>query len=64
MTKPLTLTINSFMCKQNPMSKKEVCGADVSGTINRADFGVNFGQQYGFKQEVKLLIQVEGSPAA
>ena len=63
-TKPVTLTINSFKCMQNPMSKKEVCGADVSGTINRADFGVNFGQQYGFKQEVKLLIQVEGSPAA
>jgi polyisoprenoid-binding protein YceI len=63
-TKPVTLSINSFKCMQNPMSKKEVCGADVSATINRADFGVNFGQQYGFKQEVTLQIQVEGSPAA
>jgi len=24
---------------------------------------VNYGQAYGFKQEVKLQIQVEGSPA-
>ena len=62
-TKPLTLTINSFLCKQSPMTKKEVCGADASATFNRSDFGVNFGDKYGFKQEVKLQIQVEGSPA-
>jgi polyisoprenoid-binding protein YceI len=63
-SKPLTLTINSFLCKPNPMNKKEVCGADASATFNRSDFGVNFGDKYGFKQEVKLQIQVEGSPAA
>jgi polyisoprenoid-binding protein YceI len=63
-TKPVTLTINSFKCMQNPMSKKEVCGADASATFNRADFGVNYGEKYGFNQEVKLQIQVEGSPAA
>jgi polyisoprenoid-binding protein YceI len=63
-TKPVTLKIDSFLCKMNPMSKKEVCGADASATINRADFGVNFGDKFGFKQEVKLQIQVEGSPAA
>jgi polyisoprenoid-binding protein YceI len=62
-TKPLTLTINSFLCKPNPMTKKEVCGADASAIFNRSDFGVNIGDKYGFKQEVKLLIQVEGSPA-
>ncbi len=63
-TKPVTLQINAFKCMQSPMSKKEVCGADASANINRADFGVNYGDKYGFKQEVKLLIQVEGSPAA
>jgi polyisoprenoid-binding protein YceI len=62
-SKPLTLTINSFLCKPNPMNKKEVCGADAAATFNRSDFGVNFGDKYGFKQEVKLQIQVEGSPA-
>jgi polyisoprenoid-binding protein YceI len=59
-TKPVTLTINSFKCIQHPMLKKEVCGADASGTFSRADFGVNYGQQYGFKQDVLLRIQVEG----
>lgn len=59
-TKPVALTINSFKCMQHPMTKKDICGADASGTFNRADFGVNFGQQYGFKQDVLLRIQVEG----
>jgi polyisoprenoid-binding protein YceI len=63
-TKPVTLEIDSFKCMQSPMTKKEVCGANATATINRADFGVDYGQQYGFKQEVKLQIQVEGSPAA
>jgi len=59
-TKPVKLTINQFKCMVNPMSKKEVCGADASASFNRADFGVNFGDKFGFKQEVKLQIQVEG----
>jgi polyisoprenoid-binding protein YceI len=62
-TKPVTLKIDSFKCMQSPMTKKEVCGVDVSSTINRADFGVNYGDKYGFNQEVKLQIQAEGSPA-
>jgi polyisoprenoid-binding protein YceI len=62
-TKPLTLKIDSFMCKPNPMTKKEVCGADASATFNRSDFGITFGDAYGFKMWVKLEIQVEGSPA-
>lgn len=63
-TKPVTLKVVSFLCKQNPMSKKEVCGADAEATFNRADFGVNYGVQMGFKPEVLLRITVEGSPAA
>jgi len=59
-TKPVKLTINQFKCILNPMIKKEVCGADASTTFNRSDFGVSFGDKYGFKQEVKLQIQVEG----
>jgi len=58
-TKPLTLTINQFLCKPNPMTKKEVCGADASGSFDRADYGVNFGDKFGFKMQVKLAIQVE-----
>jgi len=59
-TRPLTLTVNSFKCMTYPNDKKEHCGADLSGTINRADFGVNYGDKYGFKMATKLAIQVEG----
>ncbi|HEV7447616.1 MAG TPA: YceI family protein [Steroidobacteraceae bacterium] len=63
-TKPVKLTINQFKCIVNPTIKKEVCGADASATINRSDFGVSFGDKYGFKQDVKLQIQVEGIRAS
>jgi polyisoprenoid-binding protein YceI len=59
-TRPLTLTINSFKCMTYPMDKKEHCGADLSGTINRADYGVSYGDKYGFNMATKLAIQVEG----
>lgn len=58
-TKPLTLKIDQFLCKPNPMTKKEVCGADAKATFNRKDYGVAFGEAYGFKMDVKLSIQVE-----
>jgi polyisoprenoid-binding protein YceI len=62
-TKPVTLKINSFLCKPNPMTKKEVCGADAAAAFDRSDFGINYGDSVGFKMWVKLQIQVEGSPA-
>ena len=58
-TKPLTLKIEQFVCKPNPMTKKEVCGADAKATFNRKDYGMAFGEAYGFKMDVKLAIQVE-----
>ena len=61
-TRPLTLTINKFKCMMHPMMKREVCGADASGTFNRGDFGVNYGLPR-FLPEVKLAIQVEALKA-
>jgi cytochrome b561/polyisoprenoid-binding protein YceI len=59
-SRPLALRIDSFKCiADHPIVKREVCGADAFGTFNRADFGVNAGLQYGFRQEVTLRIQVE-----
>jgi polyisoprenoid-binding protein YceI len=40
------------------MLKREVCGADVTGTFQRSDYGINFGLPR-FSPEVKLAIQVE-----
>jgi polyisoprenoid-binding protein YceI len=59
-SKPLKLTIRSFKCAISPMDKKEHCGADAAATFNRADYGIPYGEKYGFNMEVKLAIQVEG----
>lgn len=62
-SKPVKLEIRQFKCMEHPSLKREVCGADAVGTFNRADFGIDFGAKYGFKQDVKLAIQVEGVKA-
>jgi polyisoprenoid-binding protein YceI len=58
-TKPVKLKINKFLCKPHPMAKKEVCGADASGSFKRNEFGLGFGEQMGFNMNVDLKIQVE-----
>jgi polyisoprenoid-binding protein YceI len=63
-TKPLKLTLNQFKCIQNPLLKKEVCGADAAATLDRSQFGIDYDVKYGFKMEVKLQIQVEGIRAS
>ncbi|AJX17835.1 yceI-like domain protein [Burkholderia sp. MSHR3999] len=58
-TKPLTLKIDSFKCMPHPMLKREVCGIDAVGEFNRDEFGLDYGKQYGFKMQTKLLITAE-----
>ncbi|RFU46237.1 YceI family protein [Paraburkholderia sp. DHOC27] len=59
-TKPLNLTIESFKCIAHPVLKREVCGVEASAHFNRADYGMDFGAQYGFDMDTKLHIQAEG----
>jgi polyisoprenoid-binding protein YceI len=59
-TKPVDLKIESFKCMPHPMLKREVCGVEAYADFNRADFGINMGQQYGFNMDTKLEIQAEG----
>lgn len=59
-TKPLTLKINNFTCLDpHPFYKKKVCGADVEGELNRAEFGMPQYTDNGMGI-IKLRIQVEG----
>jgi polyisoprenoid-binding protein YceI len=60
-TRPLRLTINSFMCGPHPMLKVDSCGADASAAFNRDDFGIDGGKAYGFLMFVRLAIQVEAN---
>ncbi len=62
-TKPLRLTIRSFKCGPNPMTKTQTCGADAITTFNRADYNMDYGRAYGFTMGVNLAIQVEAMKA-
>lgn len=58
-TAPVTLKASNFGCYDNPMFKREVCGGDFTATIDRTQWGVDYGLAWGFSKEVRLVIQVE-----
>ena len=58
-TQPLTLKASQFTCYQSPMLKREVCGGDFAGTIDRTAFGMDYGVQYGFDKNVRVIVQIE-----
>lgn len=58
-TQAVTLKANQFNCYENPMLKREVCGGDFETTIDRTAFGMNYGIDWGFPKNVRLIIQVE-----
>jgi len=41
------------------LKPRERCGADASATFDRAAFGIDAGQSFGFDMKVRLQIQVE-----
>jgi polyisoprenoid-binding protein YceI len=58
-TGPITLKANQFNCFQSPMLKREVCGGDFEATIDRTQWGMNYGVDWGFAKNVRLVVQVE-----
>jgi polyisoprenoid-binding protein YceI len=58
-TRPLTLTLRSFECKEIPMMHQYRCGADAAGHFERDRYGMDFGKAFGFQMWVRLKIQVE-----
>jgi len=58
-THPVTLKATKFNCYINPLVKREVCGGDFETVIQRSQWGVLWGLQFGFEDAVKLLIQIE-----
>jgi polyisoprenoid-binding protein YceI len=59
-TAPVTLKATNFNCYNNPMLKVETCGGDFETTIQRSQWGIAYGIEYGIPDSVRLLIQVEG----
>lgn len=56
--KPVQLAITHFHCGANPINKKATCGADVSTTIKRSEFGMT---KYlpAVGDEIRIAIAVE-----
>lgn len=57
-TKPVTLTIDSFKCGANPMNKKEECGASAYTQIKRSDFGMKAFLP-GVGDDIRLVFEIE-----
>ena len=58
-TNPVTLKASQFNCFMSNMLKREVCGGDFEATIDRTAFGLNYGVDWGFPKNVRLIMQVE-----
>ena len=59
-TAPVTVKANKFTCYESPMlQKREVCGGDFETTIDRTQWGMDYGIAYGFPKEVRLVMQIE-----
>ena len=58
-TKPLTLKVERWTCRDNPMNKRPMCGGNASGTIKRTDFGMKYLVP-AVSDEVKLNFVFEG----
>jgi polyisoprenoid-binding protein YceI len=57
-TKPVTLTVTSFMCMPHPIMKKDACGANATVQVKRSDFNMAKYTPY-VSDEVTLTIPVE-----
>ena len=58
-TGPVTFKANQFNCYDSPMLKREVCGGDFEATIDRTQWGMNYGVEWGFPKNVRLIAQIE-----
>ncbi len=57
-SKPITLTVTSFMCMSHPMLKKDACGANATATVKRTDFNMGKHAPY-VGDEVTITLPVE-----
>ena len=58
-TKPVTLKVTDFQCGDNPFNKKPMCGAEVTTTIKRSDWGMKTGIGRSSGDDVKITIPIE-----
>ena len=57
-SRPVTFDVTFFNCAVNLMIMRKVCGADMTATIRRSDFGIKYGLPM-VADEVLLRVNVE-----
>jgi polyisoprenoid-binding protein YceI len=57
-TRPVTFEVTYFNCGIHPMTKRKICGADMSATVKRSDFGMKYGLP-ALSDDVLLRVNVE-----
>ena len=57
--KPVTMKVERWVCKDNPMNKKPMCGGNASASLKRTDFGMKYAVP-AISDEIRLWFSVEG----
>jgi len=57
-SKPVTLTVTSFLCMPHPILKKDACGANATTVVKRTDFNMGKYAPY-VGDEVTITLPVE-----
>jgi polyisoprenoid-binding protein YceI len=57
-TKPVSLSVADFRCAIHPATKKPACGAEVTATVKRSEFGM-IKNQASTADEVKIAVAIE-----
>ncbi len=57
-TRPVTFRISGVKCGNHPLSKKGLCGAEVTGSIKRSEFAMKTSLP-SIGDDVRLTIQIE-----
>jgi polyisoprenoid-binding protein YceI len=58
-TRPVALKVADFQCGENPFNKKPMCGAEVTTTIKRSEWGMKTGIGRSSGDDVKITIPIE-----
>jgi polyisoprenoid-binding protein YceI len=58
-SRPVRLKASRFNCYISPVLNRQVCGGDFETTIERSQWGITWGLNFGFEDKVRLLVQVE-----
>jgi polyisoprenoid-binding protein YceI len=58
-TRPVALKIAGFKCATHPYFRRTMCGAEVTATIKRSEFGMTTGLPVAVGDDVRIVIPVE-----